>query len=62
MISLKATGYKPEDYKFIQLAFRVGMHKIFSSYCLTSDCETCKYKRACGDIIRLLDYCQKENR
>ena len=39
----------------------VGMDKIFSDYCLESDCETCKYKRACGDIIRLLEHCQKEN-
>lgn len=61
MITLKRDGYKPEDYKFIQLAFRVGMDKIFSDYCLESDCDTCKYKLACGDIIRFLDYCQKEN-
>ena len=61
MMTLKANDYKPGDYKFIQLAFRVGMEKIFLSYCLEADCDTCKYKRACGDIIRLLDYCQKEN-
>lgn len=60
MITLKTTGYKPEDYKFIELAFRVGMDKIFTDHCLEADCETCKYKRACGDIIRLLGYCQKK--
>lgn len=62
MITLKTTGYKPEDYEFIQLVFRVGMDSIFSDHCHESDCDACKYKRACGDIIRLLDYCQKENR
>lgn len=61
MISLKTSGYKAEDYKFIELAFRVGMDKIFTNHCLESDCDDCKYKRACGDIIRLLGYCQKEN-
>lgn len=61
MIMLKTSGYKPEDYKFIQLAFRVGMDKIFTDHCLEADCDTCKYKRACVDIIRLLYYCQKEN-
>ncbi len=61
MITLKTNGYKQEDYKFIQLAFRVGMDKIFSEHCLEVDCDACKYKRGCGDIIRLLDYCQKEN-
>ena len=61
MITLKRDGYKREDYKFIQLAFRVGMEKIFLSYCLEADCDTCKYKRACVDIIRLLEHCQKED-
>ena len=61
MITLKNDGYKPEDYKFIELAFRVGMDKIFTDHCLEADCDICTYKRACGDIIRLLGYCQKEN-
>ena len=62
MISLKTTGYKPDDYKFIRIVFRNGMEKVFSCYCCNTDCDICKYKRACGDIIRLLDFCQKENR
>lgn len=55
MITLKASGYTPEDFAML----RKSLMRAFASStseCETQSCETCKAKRACDDLNRLLYY------
>lgn len=55
MITLKSSGYTPEDFAML----RKSLMQTFAasiSECETHSCETCKSKRACDDLSRLLYY------
>lgn len=60
MLSLKAKGYKQEDYKFLLTVLNKGMDFIYHQRCLTVDCENCIYYRACNDIWSLMVYLIKQ--
>lgn len=55
MITLKSSNYTPEDFAMLRESL---MHAFATptTECVKQTCETCKAKRACDDLKRLLRY------
>lgn len=55
MITLKARDYTPEDFAMLRKSLMRAFASLITE-CETQSCETCKSKRACDDLNRLLCY------
>lgn len=57
MITLKARDYTPEDFAMLRKSL-MQTFAAFITECETQSqsCKTCKSKRACDDLYRLLCY------
>lgn len=55
MVTLKASGYTPEDFAMIRKSLMQAFAASIAQ-CESQSCETCKAKRACDDLNRLLYY------